>query len=281
MDEKVLLGALGEKKTDGNIQTDIMKTLDGEDVRSMLGNKNDEAEHTVGEAEVASEHFNEHFDIPLFSSKQSQASTVPSNDDDGASMSLRILEDNLGIDILSLEIERRKALLLELSNLILRTLEGLNNSMRVKEQMKQELRLPSADKLDNNPIKLGKSASNLLQNAEIGERLGLMRLSEAVVKSFAEIDAHMIALHGASKNALETAASAFAPKTLEYKFESMGSLKGMGTRSGLAWRAYCKMFEDLNKDPTYGVEIIMPHFSREYQRLLFSVNLATANIIRS
>jgi type VI secretion system FHA domain protein len=279
LNEAALYDGFGKKAPDDDTPIDIINALDGDkNMRSLLENEDSEAVSDAGEIGGADNRLNEHFDIPRFSKERRQTvaprSSV-SEDDEGAAAALRVLEDGLDIEILSLEPERRKALLMELSNLILEMLGGLNASLRVKERIREEMRLPAANKRDNNPIKLGRSASHLLQNAEIGERLGLMRLSEAVAKSFAEIDAHMIALHGASKNALETAASAFTPKNLEYKFESAGALKGFGTRSGLAWRAYCKMFENLDGDPSLGVEIIMPHFVKAYERLLFSINLAT------
>jgi type VI secretion system FHA domain protein len=283
LDESVLRGYSDEKEQKNEVQSDIVEALNGDkNIRNFLEGKEDETRREGDEIRGSGDLFNEHFDIPRFSKEQRQirAESPNADDSDIATAALRVLEDNLGIEILSLESQRRNALLAELSNVILRALEGLSASLHIKEQAGEELRLPPANKLKNNPIKLGKSTSELLKNADIGGGLGFMRLSDAVVNSFAEINAHTIALHGASKSALEAAASAFAPKNLEYKFESTGALKGFGRRSSLAWKAYCKTFENLNDDPSFGVEIIMPRFAKEYEHILFSVNLATTGVAR-
>jgi type VI secretion system FHA domain protein len=282
LDDETLLGD-SKAREDSEKRTDISEALSGDAELRRAFLVGDETDENLGGGEIrgTSDHLEEHFDIPRFSEeKQSLGSTRLSDDgkERSAQAALRILENKLGVQILTLEPERQNALLSELADFVLIALDGLSSSLKIKEQTRREMRLPTPDLQENNPIKLGRSASNLLQNAEIGERIGLLKLSVAASKSFAEIDAHAIALHGAAKNAIQIAAAEFAPKNLEYQFESTGALKGLMPRSCLAWKAYRKTFERLNSDPAIGAEAIMPRFAKEYERLLFSVNLAAGSI---
>lgn len=224
--------------------------------------------------------FEEHIEVPTFAAKQQPKKAIPAiKSEEFLAQSLHILEEKLGIQIINLSSQERDSLMHELSDVIINALEGLRHSLYIKEKTKQDLRLGSLtiETQENNPVKLGKSATQLLENEDVGGKLGLTKLSTAISKSFTELDAHTIALHGASKNLMNIAISNFSPKSLEYKFESMGTLRGPMPRACQIWKSYTQMFDRLNDDPDSGVEMLAPHFTKEYEKVAFSVALSTHN----
>lgn len=258
---------------------DVLDLLDDpDDVADMM---RFDAEAQDAETVETGEHarFEEHVELPRAARPQEPKRSRPRASDDALADSLRVLEARLGLEIVALEQRARDALLAELAEIVLSSLEGLRNTLHIKDRTKQELRLPAlpTEARENNPVKLGRSASQLLQNETVGDRLGMLKLSTAVAKSFAELDAHAIALHGASKNLMNIAASGFAPQQLERKFESSGALRGLMPRSCLIWKAYTKMFDQLNDEPESGVEMLAPRFTKEYEKMAFSVGLATVD----
>lgn len=46
------------------------------------------------------------------------------------------------------------------------------------------------------------------------------------------------------------------------------------------WKAYVQMMEQLNDHPEEGAEMLSPHFAKEYEKLAFSVGLASVDAKR-
>jgi len=256
---------------------DVLSILDERSKVELIidDEESDDDLHTLSEARR--ELFDEHIEVPTYTTQQPKKQTPNTVVDDALAQSLRILEEKLGIQIVNLSSQERDTLMHELSDVIINALEGLRNSLYIKDKTKQDLRLGmlQMESQESNPVKLGKSATQLLQDEKVGGRLGLIKLSSALAKSFAEIDTHTIALHGASKNLMNIAITNFAPKSLEYKFESMGTLRGPMPRACQIWKSYTQMFDRLNDDPESGVEMLSPHFSKEYEKVAFSISLST------
>lgn len=225
--------------------------------------------------EVLEEHvFVSHYSTP---EPQTPKQEIPIQASAGLAASVSILEKKLGIQINALGQEERDMLMNELADVFINTLDALKNSLQIKDKTQQDLRLSSmhTDEQSNNPIKLGSAASKLLQNRDSGGMLGMMRISDAMTKSFNELDAHCIALHSSTKNVMKVAASKFSPQNLEYKFESIGALRGVLPRQQLMWKAYVDMFDNLNERPEEGVEMIRDEFTKEYENISYSLKLHT------
>ncbi len=196
-------------------------------------------------------------------------------DTHGLVASIAVLEQKLGISIAALPQEERDALMAKIGDIITTTFDSLQNSLQIQEKTKQDLYLSTnyLEANDDNPMRLGASATKLLQNDQADTMLGMMQLPEAVRSSFAQIDAHAIALHGASRRLFRIALEKFAPKNLEYRFEAAGSLRGVLPRQQLLWKAYSEMFAYLNEHPQEGEEMLRDEFKKEYENLAFSLKL--------
>ncbi len=189
--------------------------------------------------------------------------------------SIAILESKLGLSINSLDQSERDVIMSKIGDFINNTLNYLQNSIQIKDKIKQDLDIsaPYLDTENNNPIKLGSAAAKLLQDENQGMILGMMPVEEAMAKSFNELDSHSIALHSASKNIIKIGMKNFAPKNLEYKFETNGSLRGVLPKQQLIWKAYVDMFNDLNKNPDKATKLIHEDFKREYENTSYSLKL--------
>ena len=232
--------------------------------------------------ETKEELFEEHISIPSYTQPEPIPSplvkaTVQVSEDLAASVA--VLESKLGLSINALEQDERDILMAKIGDLVNSTLDALQNSLQLKDKTKQDLHLSTShlDVDSNNPVRLGAAAAKLLQNEQGGSMLGMMQVPEAITKSFNEIDSHCIALHSSSKNIMKIATAKFSPKTLEYRFESNGALRGVLPRQQLLWKAYTEMFDNLNERPEEGVEMIREDFKKEYENISYSLKLRTSD----
>jgi len=247
------------------------------DVNSFFSSPTEPIEEATIEANE--EVFEEHLSMPSYVQAKPEVSAVkePQSVVHGLEGSVAILEDKLGIHISGLEQEDRDALMAELGNIIVNTLDSLQNATQIKVKIQQDLHLSTnhLDVNDNNPVKLGAAATKLLQDKDKSVMLGMMSLSEGIKTSFSELDSHNIALHSASKNIMKIAAAKFSPVNLEYRFESSGALRGVLPKQQLLWKAYTDMFDNLNERPEEGVEMMRDDFKKEYESISYSLKLGS------
>ncbi len=121
----------------------------------------------------------------------------------------------------------------------------------------------------SNPILMGQHALNLLNDKDANE----LKLSEAVKKSFSELDTHNIALHRSSKNLINIAVMKFSPKSLEHHFETNGELNNLMPKKYQMWDSYINMFKKLNDEPDFGINLIEKDFAKEYNNISYSIKL--------
>ena len=187
--------------------------------------------------------------------------------------SISIIEKKLGIELSSLSQEQRDYILTEISDIVINCLDGLKNSLNSKEKIKDDLLITNKNPAykDANPIKMGQYVLNILQNRSPND----IKISEAVKKSFTELDIHNIALYKSSKNIINIAALKFSPKSLEHRFETNGDLNALMPKKYQMWDAYIKMFKKLNEDPDFGINLIEKEFSNEYNNISYSIKLTS------
>jgi type VI secretion system FHA domain protein len=264
-----------DKDDDSTQNEDVLNLLDAKEYE--LQDDANEDDGGMIEAEFVKDTAYDYVDLARV--EASEPRKARTREYPGYKKSLQLLEKRLGVEILSLEDKDRDIFLNEICDVLINSIDGIKNSLYVKDRIKQDLRLPAKflEQNNKNPVKLGESVSQLLENEKRGGRLGLDKLSVAVTKSFAEINAHSLALHGASKNLMHIALSEFAPKHLEYKFEANGALKGVLPKQCMMWKAYEKTFEYLNRNAEDAVDMLMPQFTKEYEKFAFSSGLVNVN----
>lgn len=190
-----------------------------------------------------------------------------------SSHSLSILEKRLGIELSSLSQEKRDFILTEISDIVINCLDGLKNSLDTKEKIKDDLQVKDSSQVSNNgnPVKMGSHSLNLLDNKSGDD----IKISEAVKKSFKELDIHNIALHRSSRNLINISISKFSPKSLEHQFETSGQLNALMPKRYQMWDAYVNMFKKLSEDPDFGINLIEKDFSNEYNNISYNIKLTS------
>ena len=186
---------------------------------------------------------------------------------------ISIIEKRLGIELSSLGQEQRDYILTEISDIVINCLDGLKKSLNTKEKIKNDLLITNNSPAynDANPVKMGQHALNILETRNTND----IKISEAVKKSFSELDIHNIALHRSSKNLINIAALKFSPKSLEHHFETNGELNALMPKKYQMWDAYINMFKKLNEDPDFGINLIEKDFSKEYNNISYSIKLTS------
>lgn len=184
-----------------------------------------------------------------------------------------VLEKKLGINLSKLSKEQRDKKLEEIGQIVINCLEGLKSTLEANDKIKKDLLIEVNEKLNqNNPVKLGFYAMNILN--EIGEADSI-KLSEAIKKSFNEINIHNISLHRTSKNLINIALNKFSPKTLEHYFETNGQINNLMPKKYQMWDAYTNMFNKMQENPDFGVSMIAKEFSNEYNNVCYTIKLTS------
>jgi len=188
--------------------------------------------------------------------------------------SIQVLEKKLGINLSSLSKEEKENTLTEIADIVLNSLDGLKSSLDIKEKIKSDLLISDAnpEQADANPVRMGQYSLNLIDNKN--NKNGI-KISEAVKKSFSELDIHNIALHRSSKNLINIAVLKFSPKSLEHNFETNGELSALMPKKYQMWDAYVNMFKKLNEDPDFGINLIDKDFSNEYNKIAYTIKLTS------
>ncbi|PPK61319.1 FHA domain protein [Malaciobacter marinus] len=183
---------------------------------------------------------------------------------------LQILGKNLGIEFDSLSKKERENVLNEISDIVINSLEGLKNSLFIKEKITKDLNIQENMKIKN-PINMGLLALNVVDINDTEK----VSLSEAVTKSFKELDTHNVALHRTSKNLINITTSKFSPKNLEYYFESNNEINSLLPKKSQLWNCYSKMLNKIDENPNHGQELIMNDFVNEYKNILYTIKLTS------
>lgn len=228
---------------------------------------------------VTNELKHEHINIPTFSENKilpdeinSQTKINEDIDFIQKNDSLEILEKKLGISLSNLSKKEKDEILEEIATIVINSLDGLQKSLEIKDKVKKDILLDKDNIKDNNPVRMGQYAINLLNERTDKESI---KLSEAIKKSFNELNIHNIALHGSSKNLINIALLKFSPKSLEHHFESIGEINNLMPKKYQMWDSYINMFQELNENPDFGVNLIAKDFTNEYNNIAYTIKLTS------
>lgn len=183
------------------------------------------------------------------------------------------MEKKLGIQLNDLPKDQRDEKLIEISQIVLNTLDGLQYTLETNSRIKKDLMIETNEALNqNNPVKQGQFAINILNQRGDSDSI---KISEAVKKSFNEINIHDIALHRTSKNLINIALNKFSPKSLEHHFESNNKINNLMPKKAQMWEAYTEMFNKMQNDSDFGVNMIAKEFSNEYNNISYTIKLTS------
>ncbi|OCR24227.1 hypothetical protein AFK24_14960 [Pseudomonas syringae] len=171
----------------------------------------------------------------------------------------------LGVEMDALDQDSRERLAIDAAQLLKQSIGGLQQSLRTRSELKNELRLAqsTAQHSSLNPLKYtgdaGEALGLLLQPPKPGQRTA----QQTVAQGFRDVQAHQVAMLAASRAALRGALEHFSPQQLTLRFER-DTRKSLFTTAGARWRAYERYYETLRQDDDWSERLLARDFAQVY-----------------
>jgi type VI secretion system protein ImpI len=171
----------------------------------------------------------------------------------------------MGMPLDTLDTPACEALAIKVAGLFRQTVEGLQQSLRTRDELNGELNLgwtvPAIK--SHNPLKdCTDTQSALASLLGLGES-GPLSAEVAVAQAFREMQVHQLALVVACRAAMRGAVAAFAPSHLLLCFERQ-NLPARFSTDGSHWRAYQRHYRHLIDEQPLGEQLLRNEFSKAY-----------------
>jgi len=181
----------------------------------------------------------------------------------------------LGVDIGGLNPDAREALALNAAHLLKQSVGGLQQSLRTRSELKNELRLAqtTVQGSQKNPLKFAADASEALSILLWPSKPGQLSAEQAVSRAFRDVQAHQVALLTATRVAVRSTLEHFSPQQLTLRFERDN--KPLLATSGSRWRAYGRYHQALCQDDDWSERLLARDFAQAYEeqiRLISTLN---------
>ncbi|MNO61948.1 FHA domain protein [compost metagenome] len=184
--------------------------------------------------------------------------------------------DELGISLDGFDQDAREALATQAARLLRQCVGGLQQSLRTRTELKNELRLAltTAQGHSGNPLKSSADSREALSALLLAAKPGQASPEQSVGHVFRDLQAHQVALLSASRAALRSTLEHFAPERLALRFERDGQVSRLTGASG-RWRAYGRYHQSLRQDDEWSERLLSRDFAQAYEeqvRLIATLN---------
>lgn len=171
----------------------------------------------------------------------------------------------LGVDLKGLDHDAREALALSAASLLKQSVSGLQQSLRTRNELKNELRLAQSmvQGAQKNPLKLAIDAGEVLGLLLQPNRAGQLPPEQAIHRAFRDLQAHQVALLTASRAVVRSTLAHFAPQQLTLRFERDN--KPLLATDGSRWRAYGRYHQALRQDDDWSERLMARDFAQAYE----------------
>lgn len=181
----------------------------------------------------------------------------------------------LGVDLKGLDHDAKEELALSAAHLLKQSIGGLQQSLRTRSELKNELRLAqtTVQGSQNNPLKFAVDAGEALGILLQPNKSGQLPPEQAISRAFRDLQAHQVALLTASRAAVRGTLEHFSPQHLTLRFERDN--KPLLATSGSRWRAYGRYHQALRQDDDWSERLLARDFAQAYEeqvRLISSLH---------
>ena len=172
----------------------------------------------------------------------------------------------LGIDVLALAQADREALALKAARLLKQSIAGLQQSLWTRSELKNQLRLARTVAPDarQNPLKSTHDAVEALGLLLAPQKPHQLPAEQVVWRAFRDVQAHQVALLGASRVAVRSSLEHFSPQQLTLRFERDGYRPWIAT-SASRWRAFSRYHQTLQQDDDWCERVLARDFAQAYE----------------
>ncbi len=171
----------------------------------------------------------------------------------------------LGVDLKGLDHDAKEALALNAARLLRQSVGGLQQSLRTRSELKNELRLAqtTVQGSQKNPLKFAVDTSEALGILLQPGKPGQLPAEQAISRAFRDLQAHQVALLTASRAAVRGTLEHFSPQQLTLRFERDN--KPLIATSGSRWRAYGRYHQALRQDDDWSERLLARDFAQAYE----------------
>jgi predicted component of type VI protein secretion system len=181
---------------------------------------------------------------------------------------LQALFDAAGIEGLDPSTEAAE----KLGGMLRVALSGIMESLRLRERMKDDLRMKgtSFKAADNNPLKFSANVADAFHNLLVKRNPAYLPPVDAFEEAFHDVRDHQVALPAAMRLAFESMLSQFDPLRLQVEFDRQMKSSILGVPVKLRyWDLYRDKYGDLIKDAEAGFRTLFGDaFARAYEEHL-------------
>lgn len=184
----------------------------------------------------------------------------------------------LGMEVGALDTPGREALAIKVAGLFRQAIEGLQQSLRTRDELSSEVHLDwtSPALMRQNPLVDCPDVQTAL-TALLGDgELGHLPPERAVAHACRDLQIHQLALVVACRAVVRSALAVFAPGHLLLCFEREGKPPRLLT-DGAHWRAYQRYYRRLTDEASLGDQLLRNDFCKAYEeqvRLVSSLHAA-------
>ncbi|MFC6339987.1 type VI secretion system-associated FHA domain protein TagH [Pseudomonas sp. CCM 7891] len=174
--------------------------------------------------------------------------------------------DALGMCLERLDEPGREALAIKAASLLRHSIDGLQQSLHTRNELKSELNLPMTDVRPKGQAPLNDSVdcSEALKILLGTGQLGLLPAEWAIAQAYRDIQAHQVALLAACRAVVRGALMTFAPAHLIRCFKHQEKSARLIT-SGAHWRAYQRHYQRLIEDDNWSAGLLGGDFAKAYE----------------
>lgn len=171
----------------------------------------------------------------------------------------------LGMDLEGLGDEARQALAISTARLLKQSVQGLQQSLRTRSELKNELRLAQTlvQSEPRNPLKSSGDAHHALQMLLQPTQPAQLSADQAIACAFRDLQAHQVALLSASRATLRATLEHFSPRQLILRLER--EHKPLMNTSGHYWKAYGRYHQALCQDDDWTERLLARDFAQAYE----------------
>ncbi|MCI0993434.1 type VI secretion system-associated FHA domain protein TagH [Pseudomonas corrugata] len=171
----------------------------------------------------------------------------------------------LGMDLGSLDNEARETLALNAARLLRQSIQGLQQNLHTRSELKSELRLARTliQGEQKNPLKFADDAQHALQMLLQPNKPAQLPAEQAIARAFRDLRAHQVALLTASRATLRATLEHFSPQRLMFRLER--EHKPLIRTSGRYWRAYGRYHQALCEDDDWTGRLLARDFVQAYE----------------
>ncbi|WP_339490382.1 type VI secretion system-associated FHA domain protein TagH [Pseudomonas sp. EL_65y_Pfl2_R95] len=182
----------------------------------------------------------------------------------------------LGVPLNDLDEVARQALALNAAKLLKQSVSSLQQSLRTRSELKNELRLAltTVQSAGNNPLKMSSDTAEVMNSLLRGQKPGQLPAGQAISRGFRDLQAHQVALLAASRAAVKGVFEQLSPEQLVLRFERDGR-KPLLPTAGSRWRAYRRLHSSLEQNNEWNERLFARDFATTYEeqvRLIATLN---------